>query len=180
MRGVFFVQLQDYVSKKFDSMTWNKIIAKAGVPSKVYFSYQQYSEEEFYRVMAETIHLTQMPRNEILEEIGENLTPFFFQTFNSVIQKEWRTLDLVERIEHFNYKILQQGDDEGEVGKFTCQRVKPHLVEIKYNSPRKMCSLLIGLVKGFSKHFKEKITINHTQCIFDGAPECHFSVLLQK
>ena len=62
-------------------------------------------------------------------------------------------------------------------GKFVCKRDK-NCVEISYTSPRKMCYLAVGLMRGIAKHFNERIIIKQTQCVFENAPECHFHVSL--
>jgi predicted hydrocarbon binding protein len=179
MKGIFFVQLQNYVCQKFDRSVWLQIMSQVGINEKqIYFSHQQYPEEDFFKLFFEAIRITKTSRDLLLTDMGENIAPFFFQTFGSVINKDWKTLDLVERMEYFNYKILQEGDDSTNMGKLTCKRVEPNKVEIKYSSPRKMCGVVTGLIKGFAKHFNEKVIIKQTKCIFEHDPECFFQVTL--
>lgn len=178
MRGIFFVQLQSYVCNNFERKTWEKILVQAGLSdSKIYYSHQQYPEEEFFQVLAEALRITKTSLDKFLVDLGEKLVPFFVQTYNSVIQKDWKTLDVIERLELFNYNILQQGENALNQGKFICKR-ENHSVNVTYISPRKMCYFAIGLMKGFAKHFNEKIIIKHNQCALENAPECHILVSL--
>jgi predicted hydrocarbon binding protein len=41
-----------------------------------------------------------------------------------------------------------------------------------YHSPRRMCSLAIGIARGLAKHFHEKISIRETECMHKGANSC--------
>jgi predicted hydrocarbon binding protein len=178
VRGIFFVQLQNYVCNRFDKSVWAKLLIHADInESKLYFSNQQYPEEEFFKILSEALRITNTTLDQFLMDIGEKMVPIFFETYNIVINKDWKTLDLIERLEQFNYNILQDSDDLMNRGKFLCTR-EHKSVSIRYTSPRKMCYLAVGLMRGFAKHFNEKIIIQQTQCVFDNAPECHFHVTL--
>lgn len=180
MKGVFFVQLQNYISNKFGKSVWINLINGAGISeTQLYFSHQQYSEEEFFKLLGAAISVTKISFDRFLGDFGETLAPLFFQIYGPVINKDWKTLDVIERLEDFNQNILQSGDDKLNCGKFICKRIE-NRVDIRYSSPRKMCFFAVGLMKGFAKHYNEKIIIKHTQCIFENAPECHFQVVLSK
>ena len=49
-------------------------------------------------------------------------------------------------------------------------------VEITYNSPRRLCSLLEGLVHGTARHYGEHVRVEETACALHGAPACRFVV----
>ena len=63
VRGVFFVQLQNYVSTKLDKTAWAKLLTLVGISeNKLYFSHQQYPEDEFFKILAEALRIDTKPR----------------------------------------------------------------------------------------------------------------------
>lgn len=49
-------------------------------------------------------------------------------------------------------------------------------VEITYDSPRRLCDLLEGLVHGTARHYGERIRVEETACARHGAAACSFVV----
>jgi hypothetical protein len=56
------------------------------------------------------------------------------------------------------------------------QRVSEDSLNISYNSLRKMCSLLKGIVKGAGAYYKEPVTILESRCTLKGDSECLVTV----
>ena len=58
-------------------------------------------------------------------------------------------------------------------------RVVPHGddgVHITYDSPRRLCALLVGLAIGATRRFGERVHVEETACMHDGAPACEFEL----
>lgn len=181
MNGIYFVQLQQYVNTQYKSIPWESILIKAGVSEgKRYFSGQQYEEEEFFRIFRASINLLHISQEKFLDGLGVHISSNFIKLCQPVIKADWRTLDLLEHIEEFNSKLLQTWNDPSFSGKFTCKRVNTHTLSIEYLSPRKLCPVLAGLIKGVADHYNEKIIINETSCSLRGDPHCLFLVSLAK
>ena len=51
-------------------------------------------------------------------------------------------------------------------------------VVIRYSSPRRLCVLLDGLVRGTASHFGEDVEIEQIACMHAGAEACVFEVRL--
>ncbi len=47
---------------------------------------------------------------------------------------------------------------------------------ISYRSPRKLCALAKGIVRGAAAHYKVDITISEESCMLRGNPECLITV----
>lgn len=179
MRGVFLVQLHKYVSEKYGEEHWKEYLRKINVSEKkLYFSNNQYDEEEFKKLIKEIMIKTGQTREMFLESFGNFMSLFFLASYKTFIKSDWKTLDVLEHIEEYNHHILQAGGSDELAGKFKCKRIDPKNLEIIYSSPRKMCSSVIGLIKGLSAHFKEHVLIKQSSCVMTGDPECLFHVSL--
>jgi predicted hydrocarbon binding protein len=45
-----------------------------------------------------------------------------------------------------------------------------------YASPRGLCALARGMIRGVAEHYGEVVTIEETTCMSEGAPTCRFDV----
>lgn len=179
MRGVYLVQLNKYISQKYGKEHWKEYLKKINVSeNKLYFSNNHYDEAEFINLIKEILIKTGQTREQFLESFGKFMCLFFLESYKIFIKPEWKTLDVLEHIEEYNRNILQAGGTDELAGKFKCKRIDPANLQIIYNSPRRMCSSVIGLIKGLSDHFKEQTIIQQSRCILQGDQECHFLVSL--
>jgi predicted hydrocarbon binding protein len=49
-------------------------------------------------------------------------------------------------------------------------------VLITYDSPRKLCAVARGIVRGVASHFGERIAIEGRRCMHRGDPHCLIAV----
>jgi Haem-NO-binding len=181
MNGIFFVQLQQYINNEYESNSWEVILQRAEIPEgKLYFSSQKYDEEEFFRIFNESIRFLGLSRKKFLNGLGVFISLNLIKICKSVIKADWKTLDLLEHIEEFNTRLLQTGDDPALSGKFDCERISPREIRIEYTSPRKLCPLFTGLIKGIADYYKEKVIIDEPSCSLLGHPHCQFLISLTK
>src|SRR6202034_2641411 len=105
--------------------------------SKIYFSELAYDEIEFFAILKAAIHLTGYSKEKFLEGYGECFSKYFFEKYGSLLKKEWKTLDILEKLEEYNIHILSDGGNAG--GKFICHRENKNKLTIVYQSPRQLC-----------------------------------------
>lgn len=180
MKGIFFVQLQQYIAEHSEPDQWRQILQQADIfERKLYFSTHQYDDEEFFRIIKEAVRILGMSPEKFLNEFGTYVSGNFLKLWQPVIKPEWKTLDLLQHVQEFNFNLLQAGDNPAMSGKFVSKRVDPHTVNIEYSSPRKMCPFFKGLVKGISEIYQENIDIQETNCALKGHPHCHYVVSLK-
>ena len=79
----------------------------------------------------------------------------FLLTVDRVIHVEVRKLHPGAILPQFDY--VDEADNE---------------LTMIYSSPRKMCMLAEGLITGAAKHFETEYTLEHSQCMHDGADNC--------
>jgi len=111
-----------------------------------------------------------------VEEFGEFLVPGLVELYASLISPDWRTLDLIEHVEQSIHVVVRKRDPLAKPPEIVAQRVSPGEVVVTYRSPRKLCSLAKGTIKGVAKRYKEQVEITETSCMLSGAPECKLRV----
>lgn len=173
MLGLIFTELQKYVNHKFDYSTWKLLLEKSDLTGKVYIPTQIYPDAEILGIVAAASEVTNMPGGTILEDFGKFLVPDLLRVFSASVNPEWKTLDMLENIEGTIHRAVRQREPGATPPKLICKRTSPTSVEIIYSSPRKICFLAIGLIKGIIEHYQEHdLKISEPECMHKGATAC--------
>jgi predicted hydrocarbon binding protein len=92
--------------------------------------------------------------------------------YGSLLQREWRTLDVVEHAEDTVHRVMRARNPNAPSLGMRGERVEPDELVLRYRSGRRMCGLAKGIVRGMARHFHERVRIDEPQCMHDGAPQC--------
>lgn len=52
----------------------------------------------------------------------------------------------------------------------------PDALEVTYDSPRRLCAFLEGLVLGTAAHYGEEVELEQTTCMHRGDPACGYRI----
>jgi len=182
MYGLAFVLLQNFMETKFDNKAWKEILAGVNLPvSRIYFSYDNYSDGDFFRLVDEAAKKLVVSREIFLDEYGYFAGNFVMQNYSKAINSNWKTSELLENFKFYYDRILGARSSDSEPGiLLESRKNKEGEIVILYRSPRKLCPLIIGIFKSVAHYYKEEILIAEPQCMLKGAAMCEFVVTILK
>jgi len=172
MHGIIFSQLRKFVRDSFGEEGWARIVAAAGTGRDTYLMTQAYSDEELAALAAAGSQVSGRPLPELLEQFGVFLVPDLLKVYGSFIQPEWKTLDVLEHTESSIHKAVRVRDPEATPPHLKVARPTPNEVVITYSSPRRLCPVGVGIIKGVAAHYGEAVTVRQTDCMLRGNKEC--------
>lgn len=178
MKGVIFNVLEELVIETAGMEGWNAVLAAAGSDG-IYTSGESYSDEELFAIVGEVCKALDMPAEKVVGIFGEYLfdqldvrhptfvanasgLKDFLMSVDTVIHGEVLKLYTNPNLPRFEYH------DKGE-----------NELTMLYRSPRKLCILAEGLVRGAAKRFGNEISIEHPICMHNGADHCQLDVSLK-
>jgi len=180
MQGIIFSELKKYVDTKFGGDTWRVLLKEAGLGSRLYMPVQAYPDQEAVAIVRAAARATGKEVSAILEDFGEFIAPDLMSMFKAMIRPEWKTLDLIENIEGTIHKAVRVQNPGAKPLELKCSRPGTHEVVITYSSPRKMCAVAKGIVRGVARHYHERIAISEPKCMLKGSPSCEIRVRVEK
>jgi serine/threonine-protein kinase len=107
---------------------------------------------------------------------GEYVAHHLIRMSGERIDRSWRTLELVEHADHLIRAMVHDQQDSSLPPVFETVRISPTELHLVYTSPRKMCSLAAGAIRGVAAHFGETIGIEESACMHRGNPFCSFVI----
>ena len=178
MHGLIFAELKKYVEAKFDAATWQSLLEKAGQKHQLYLASSVYPDQNILDLVTTACQMTGLPANAILEDFGQFVAPGLVEQYKFLINPEWQLLDFLANTEDTIHKVVRFHKGVAPPRLMTTRVADDKLI-ITYNSQRKMCPLLKGIVRGAARYYKEAASVVETRCMLQGDSECVFSVQVE-
>ncbi|HET9180943.1 MAG TPA: heme NO-binding domain-containing protein [Candidatus Angelobacter sp.] len=171
MHGLIFSELQKYIQTKFDAKTWEAVQEKAGLKGNLYLASAAYPDGELMTLLSAACEMTGLQAKAVLEDFGDFICPNLIRQYGFLVKPEWSLVDFLCNTEETIHKIVRfhAGATPPQL---MVRRIADDRVTISYDSERKMCALLKGMVKGAARHYKKSVSIVESRCMLEGAPEC--------
>ena len=152
------------------------MVRLAGVPSRVYYRVADYPDEEAATLLSALASALSEPPGTVLEDLGEFITPDLLRMARYWIKPEWKTLDLIANTEATIHETLRAEGSQTNPPRLHCERTARDEVVVTYDSPRRLCSLARGIVKGVARHYGEQVAITERSCMLRGDAACRLIV----
>lgn len=177
MFGTALRCLQDHIVEKYGQHKWQALLQKAGFPpDKAYSSIRFYPDSEFERLVNAGTEEFKMDKNMLLRKFGKLFGEHLLKVYGRMFLKNWKSLEIVEKVAPKVFVTIQMVDPYTPKSSVKCERVSPDEVIVHYQSPRKMCVYISGIIDAVGEHFKEKLELTETQCMHQHKPECEIHV----
>lgn len=176
MNGTIYIEIGKFAQQRIGEQAWQDVVRQAGVPQRLYYRVADYPDEEAFALLATLSMKLRQPVTAVLEDFGEYIVPDLMRMSRYWIQSEWRTLDVIANTEETIHETLRSEGSNTNPPRLRCRRTGPEEVVITYDSPRRLCSLAIGIIRGLARHFDEEIAVTQPACMLQGAPACELVV----
>jgi predicted hydrocarbon binding protein len=180
MHGLVFVTWEKYLAERFGSDLLNNYrraigegIGSAPLTSRVY------SDELLLAGVDAASHLTRLTPDTLLHEYGR------YFMLNGLVSR--LCAYLLNDIHTARDLLLAMSKAHEQMG-YADEQVTPPLfgyaampheangLYLTYDSPRKLCPLLIGAIEGSAERYGEQAQVFEQTCMREGAPTCTFAI----
>ena len=175
MHGLIFAELKKYVVTKFDEKTWDTLLEKAGLKGNMYLASSVYADADILALVSTACQMTGLTANAVMEDFGEFIAPDLVTQYKFLIKPDWTLLDFLSNTEDTIHKVVRFHSGVTPP-RLVVTRVADDKVVISYDSTRRMCALLKGIVKGAAKHYKEEVVVSESRCMLHGDSACVVTV----
>jgi hypothetical protein len=159
MKGVVFTEFLELVENKFGLDVVNQIIEGCELETDgVYTSVGTYSHKDMFKMVGKLSELKDIPVSDLLEIYGE----YFFDTLSMgypQFMDQPNSFSFLESIDNYIHPEVLKLYPEAELPSFDAKINAENDMTLLYKSSRKMSDFAIGLIKGATSYFNEKVTI---------------------
>lgn len=177
MHGRVIFQLTSHIIRFYGLDIWNLVQQEADLSSKLYSASQIYPDEEFMTLIVSLSKLTGTDKSEILERFGDDMITGMFKLYGIHFNSAWTTFDFLENLDMTISNAFPSSS--GIVHpKLSIIHNIPDAMTLTYCSPRHLCEMVRGIIRGLARHYDENITVAESQYMQNGDPICEISLIL--
>ncbi len=178
MHGIIHAELKKYVVARLGAAAWNTLVEDAGLTGRIFQPNKAYDDADATALVSAASRSTGLEADAILQDFGEFLAPDLLMMYRTHIKPGWRTLDLLDATESTIHRVVRASDPTAKPPELDVKRAGRDRVTIRYTSPRKMCGVAKGIVRGAAKHFGDTVEIHEPRCMHRGDSACEIEVTL--
>jgi predicted hydrocarbon binding protein len=173
---VVHAEFRSFAIERIGQVAWAELVAAAGIADDVYLAASIYPDEE---LLALVLNYSRRAGDDVahtLEEFGQAMVPGLLATYGALLDGRWRALDVIANTETVVHRAVRLQDPLASPPRLRVRRSADDEVRVEYRSPRHLCALARGIVRGVAEHFGEPVTIDEPACMLRGDDRCELVV----
>lgn len=176
VQGIFLDALERYVVRELGQPGLRRIRELTGRAGRTYLFDTSYPDEEITLIVQGITQATGLPADEILQQFAEGLVPSLLDVYGFIVNPSWNFLDFLLNTEGVIHKAVRLNAPSAKPPAIVAQRLDINTVAITYRSPRRLCSVAKGIIRGAATHYQVESAISEERCMLRGDPECVITV----
>lgn len=178
MKGAVFMTLKAMIIEEHGENAWEALVAKVAPEcAGRYEADKAYPDSDAVAYIAAVAVLLNSPTSEVTEIFGQ----YLFAALNKMsptYTSDAKTLfDFLQSIEPVIHREIRAGSGKSSLPVIVVRRQSEDRILLRYNSPRKLCFLAEGLIRGAAQHYGEKIELTHDKCLHRDDFCCELTVI---
>ena len=175
MKGVIFNILEELVEQRCGMQTWNTILLELGNEG-VYTAGKSYPDKDLMALVGAVSSKLEMPDSEVIGLFGEYMFSQLADRYPIFIEQESTLRGFLKSVDEVIHVEVRKLYENPNLPTFTCKDIDDQTLLMEYRSPRKLCILAEGLIRGAALHYKTAITLEHPRCLHKGHEQCDLIV----
>ena len=180
MKGIVFTTFNDMVEQEIGIDAWEKILDAVKPESQgIYTSVEDFPDSELFAMVGELSEITGTPVMELVKAFGQYLFHALAMKHPVFVEEKPNFLDFLKSIEDVIHKEVKKLYPNPNLPSLRWEQADDTSLTLFYQSPRKLCHLADGLIKGAAKQYDVDFTMDHAVCMHDGHDHCRFDIKIQ-
>lgn len=176
MKGVIFNILEEMVEKHCGMSVWNEILNQELPDGGIYTASESYPDEQLFTLVEAVCARTNLPMEKVVGNFGEFLFQQLASRYPVFLQNPVDLKTFLKSVESVIHVEVNKLYDNPNLPLFKYSEPESDILIMQYHSPRKLCLLAEGLIRGAATHFATKVEISHPICMHKGAQHCDMSI----
>lgn len=175
MKGVVFNVLEEMVIEQCGMLAWNEILEAQEIEG-IYTAGESYPDEELFELVGSISAKTEIPAETLVGAFGERLFKGLSERNPVFIEAESTLKGFLKSVHDVIHIEVRKLYENPNLPDFEYEEDADNTLLMRYRSPRKLCILAEGLIRGAAYHYDTAIEIEHPVCMHKGADHCDLIV----
>jgi hypothetical protein len=179
MKGIVFTTFNDMVEQKIGIDMWESLLETVKPESGgVYTSIEDFPDQELLGMVTELSNKTGTPVVDLVNAFGQYLFHALAFKHSVFTDEKPDLMGFLKSIENVIHKEVRKLYQNPNLPSIQWEQTQKDKLILHYHSPRMLCHLAEGLIKGAAEHYETKINISQSACMHNGADRCTFLIEL--
>jgi len=177
MKGAVFIAFNQMIEDVMGIDQWEQLLHDVQPGSDgVYISVEEYPDAELFSMVAYLSEKTGTPVEVLVESFGHYLFSVLNKKYPIFSSQQEDFFDFVESIDGVIHREVRKLYDSPSLPSISCEREGQHILHVTYRSPRKLCFLAEGLIRGAARHYDVDYQLTHDTCMHKGSDHCLLTI----
>ncbi len=177
MKGIVFTTFNDMVEKEIGIEMWDAILDSVNPKSEgIYTSVEDFPDEELLAMVSDLSDRTGTPVVDLLKAFGQYLFHVLAMKHSIFVEEEPSFLSFLKSVDEVIHKEVEKLYPNPNLPTLSWKQEDENSLELYYRSPRKLCHLADGLIKGAAQRYDTQFTMEHSPCMHKGSDHCCFRI----
>ncbi len=180
MKGAVFIAFNQMVEDQVGIDTWERLLAEV-IPESggIYTSVEDYPDSELFSMVGALSTIVNVPVPTLVEQFGAYLFDVLNTKYPMFSEEKKDFFEFIKSIDGVIHREVRKLYDNPNLPDLDCEQIDEKNLSIKYQSPRKLCFLAEGLIRGAAKYYNVNYALEHKSCMHDGCDHCLLQLSIQ-
>jgi len=173
MKGVVFIAFNQMVEDQSGIDTWERLLETVTpLSGGVYTSVENYPDSELFSMVEALSKIVGIPIPTLIEQFGAYMFGVLNKKYPLFSKQQKDFFSFIKSIDGVIHQEVKKLYDNPNLPNLDCKEIDPNTLAVTYRSPRKLCFLAEGLIRGAAKHYQVNYSLSHDLCMHDGHDRC--------
>ncbi len=178
MKGIIFVLLEDFLVERLGAKDYEAMIAACGLKTRDPFQvHQTYPDDDLFKILLNAADRLSLGLSDVLRHFGEFCFPCLVRRYPVFVQPYDHPKPFIQSVQRIIHVEVRKLYPDAETPIFRYQDPAPDRLIIEYESKRRLCHFMEGIIKGVETHFRCPIRVRQSRCVHTGHPVCEFELI---
>jgi len=177
MKGIIFNLLERFIVENLGEDKYEEILSACALKTKEPFvGPGSYPDEDLMAIVAKTVETMGVTPPEALRAFGRFCLPILAEKFPGFMTPYDHPKEFLMTVDSVIHVEVEKLYPDAQTPSLAYDDPAPDRLVIHYESSRKLCQLMEGLIDGVADYYGSPIEYAQKRCMLDGAPACEFEL----
>ncbi|MBI2603907.1 MAG: heme NO-binding domain-containing protein [Deltaproteobacteria bacterium] len=177
MKGIIFNIIEEFIGENWGEEKYEEILGLCPLHTKEPFvGPGTYPDSDLISIVEKAAEILEISVPDVLRAAGKFMFPKLVEKFPQFIALHKHPKDFLVTIDSVIHVEVKKLYRDAETPRFQFTSPAPNKLAFDYQSKRKFCALVEGMLDGVAEHYKMPIQYHQTKCTHKGDTDCHFEL----
>ncbi len=177
MKGIVFNLLEQFITDSFGEEKYEEILSQCTLKTKEPFvGPGSYPDDDLMAIVSKSVELLGIDIADALRKFGRYCFLKLAEKFPDFVRLHNHPKPFLKTVESIIHVEVRKLLKDAKPPEFVYDESDPDNLIIKYQSKRKLCQFMEGMIEGVGDYYKSPIQYKQNTCMLEDGDVCEFDL----